>query len=418
VIRLATVAVLLALAVGFGGSAASALPQGTCRIYMPGAMETRHRYSQVLDAALPDGSVVVGSSYVQRHSAIVHLRRVLPDCQIAASFRVIVRSSFTWGIDAIAATPDGRILLAGNSRRSAVVGRFFANGGLDRSFGNDGWARILGYRHPYFGNFFGFDAKSLAFGPDGTIVVGGTDGGAHCCSREFVSELTPNGALIRSFGRDGSRAILGIAGSYITDVSVNPDRSIYVFGEYEQSGCGAPTIVRLFTDGSFDSRFDTAMARTIKHVARPKLRFSPSLVPDGADGFTLVGGLDRTCVLPNGTNPSEGVSVRVASSGQMVGAPTYFYSREYAFDTPAALRLPSGRIVAAGFGGANTLVQVLGPDGSRDPNIGDHGLLRFGPPPGAHDRYPSTGLLRRAGGSAWLVSGLRHEIDLTPLPVR
>lgn len=403
------------LAGGFGGQS-SAATAGACRIHMTSAMETDRRYGQVLDTAFTDGSVVVGSSYLQGKSAVVHLRRILPSCQVVARFGVVIRSQFTdWGIDTVAATPDGRILLAGNSGRSAVVGRLSANGGLDRTFGDDGWTRIRPYKHRQFGNYYGFSATSLAVGSDGRIAVAGVDGGAHCCIRSFVTELTPDGVPIKGFGHDGSRVVPDYAGSYAASVFPNSDRSIYVFGQYEQSGCGAPNIVRFLPDGLLDRRFDSAIARTIKRLTRRHFRFTPTLVPDPRGGFTLVGGLDRTCVLSR-YQPSGGVSVRVGADGAIIGELTHFVSPRYAFDSPAALRLP-GRIVVAGPGVTSALVQVLGPDGSRDPSVGDHGLLRVAFPPSLHPHHVSGDLLTAAGG-AWLVTGFPHEIDLTPVGVR
>ncbi len=218
------------------------------------------------------------------------------------------------------------------------------------------------------------------------------------------------------FGNDGSR-VVPIIGSYSAGVFPNPDGSVYVFGQYEGSGCGDPEIVRVSPDGSIDRPFDTVMKRTVKRLTPREMRLTPTLVPDGAGGFTLVGGLDRTCVLPNPRQPSSGVSARIAASGQVVGELTHFVSPHLAFDSPAALRLPSGRILAAAFGVSSALVQVFGPDGWRDPSLGDHGLLRIAPPRGIRERFPSVDLLPAAGGSAWLVMGFSHEIDLTPVGV-
>lgn len=414
-IRIVPVALLLmAVAVGFGAST-SAVPLGPCRIHMTGAMGSLSRQSQVFDTAMPDGSIVVGSSYTQGKSVIVHLRRVLLDCRSFAVLGTVITGK-SGPIDAIAATPDGRILVGGNIGHAALVGRFSLGGGLDRSFGTDGWTRIQPNEKRRYGipQFFG--VTSIAVGPSGTIVIGGTDGAAHCCVRSFVSELTPDGALLPTFGHSGSRVIPAYAGSYTANVAPNPDRSVYVLDQYQGSGCGGPTVTRFFSDGSLDSRFNKAVARTIKRISGRHMLFAPSLVPDGSGGFTLAGGFDRTCGIFRHWLIS-GASVRVGSSGQAVGGVMHFRSPHDAFFSPAAVGLPSGRIVVAGSGPTDAFVQVLGPDGSRDPNVGDHGLLRFGTPPRVHVRYPSVDLLA-AGGGAWLVTAFPREIDLTPIPVR
>ena len=52
-IRLLPLALVASLVVGFSGGT-SVAAAGACRIHMTGAMETNSRFSQVLDAALPD----------------------------------------------------------------------------------------------------------------------------------------------------------------------------------------------------------------------------------------------------------------------------------------------------------------------------------------------------------------------------
>ena len=382
---------------------------------MTGTASNPYRYSQVLDTALPDGSFVVGSSYDQGKSLIVHLRRVLPDCRIAAFLGAILPGKY--GINVIAGTPDGRVLLGGDAGHSALVGRFFADGGLDRSFGTDGWTRLKPHEKPVYRMPQFFNVTSITFAPSGRIVVGGTDGGAHCCVRSFVSELTPDGSPIATFGRNSSMVVPHYAGSYTADVSPNPDGSVYVLDQYQGSGCGGPSIVRMFTDGSLDRHFDKTIGRTIKGISGRHMLFSPSLVPDGQGGFTLVGDFDRTCRIFRHWRTS-GVAVRIGPSGRVASGLTHFPSPRFSFYRPAAIRLPSGRILAAGAGVTSTLVQVFGPDGSRDPSVGDHGLLRIGLPSGVRGHGVSGDLLRAADGSAWLVRGFPHEIDLTPLPVR
>ncbi len=382
---------------------------------------TGSEYSPALATTLPDGSFVVGVSDTRPRSVDVRLRHVLPDCEVVASFGAVVHSKIGGSFNTLVATPGGQILLGGGVGHTALVGRFGPNGGIDHSFGENGWAKLVPRERPIRG--MGgpwFAATSIAVAPSGTIVVGGNDGGAHCCSRAFVGELTSDGAPVNTFGQDGSRIIPRIAGSYTTDVSVNPDSSVNVLTEYEQSGCGEPDIVRFHADGRLDTAFDKAIARTIRTITRPKLRFTPSLAPDGTGGFTLVGGLDRTCVL-GGRQQSGGVSVRVGTSGRAVGGLTHFRSPMYVFDGPSTLRLDSGGVVAAAveysraYRTTALLVQAFGADGSRNSAVGDHGQLRFGIPPGERSDYAAAGLLPGAAGSAWLVAELPREIELIPI---
>ena len=129
-IRLVPVAlVLLAVAVGFGGSTLTPTT-GPCRIHTMG------KYPIPLDAAAPDGSFVVGSAYGKGKSEIVHLHRVLADCQIVSTFGTVLPKQI-WVV-LIAATPDGRVLLGAETGHGVLIGRLLVDGGIDRSFGNDG----------------------------------------------------------------------------------------------------------------------------------------------------------------------------------------------------------------------------------------------------------------------------------------
>lgn len=412
--RFALVAlVFLAVAVtaGFGGSA-STPTTGGCRIH------TRGNYPRPLDAALPDGSFVVGSEYGKGKAEIVHLQRVLADCQIAATFGAVIHNHAA--IALITATSDGRILLGAETGHAALVGRLLVGGGMDRSFGSNGWTRLVPPRSRCGGRL-DYAVSSIDIGPTGTIVVGWSGEFFHC-ELGFVSELTQDGSPIQTFGRHGSA--FG-PGGFNTRVYANADGSIYALGEVSPPFpcAGFPYVARMLSDGSLDPGFDKSAERTINRITgsgRAFRPFWPTVVPDGAGGFTLVGGLDAGCPQRD-INPA--VTARVGPSGHMVGTPAHFRVPGYSFDAPTAIRLPSGRIVAAGeqYAGYDrlktVLVQVLGPDGSRDSGVGAHGLLRFAIPRDVNTNYADVDFLSGAGGSAWLVTDLPHEIDLTALPV-
>ena len=194
-----------------------------------------------------------------------------------------------------------------------------------------------------------FTATSIAIWPSASIFLGADDGDAHCCVHDFVSELTSEGTPAAAFGDGGSVLLPTFTGSYATQVSVNGDGSLYSLGEYEGSGCGGPSIARVEPNGSLDRRFDASVARTIKTAVSKQERFTPTLVarpPSGA--FALVGGLDRTCVPPTARMPGGGVVMAIQPSGRIGrDGKTSFSVPGYAFDSPAALRLASGQILAA-----------------------------------------------------------------------
>lgn len=404
---------LLLAGCGSGGPHRSALKP--CKLDVGGT----------LAAELPDGSLVVGAASHRGPKLVIRLRRVAQDCQVVRTFgtdgtaTVSVASNDVGEIDALRATRDGRLVLAGGDGQAELVGRLREDGRLDHSFGDDGWARVKPRERPERGMPPPAPtATAIAFGRTGSIFLGGNDESAHCCVQDFVSELTAAGAPVRTFGDGGSIVLPPPAiGSYTTDVSVKGDGSVYVLTQYEQSGCGAPSIFRVLPNGSLDKRFDAATAQAVKRVQGRRLRFTPTLVPPaGAGGFVLVGGLDKTCVPP--FPPEQGGSGGVAAELRRWGGlehETRFRVPDYSFDTPAAIQLRSGRIVAAGllYTGQGklkrALVRSFAPDGSSRLSavVRLSGLPRID--------YVRLALVPSAAGGVWLVVGFPKEIELVPV---
>lgn len=402
--RLALAAVLLLSVTGCGQAAARAT-------HCPGlSIAGTHIgaddfVTASLTAALPDGALVLGSSQVRRGNLTVTLQRMAPDCSVSSMAPVTLHvGRYGAGINAMVATADGRLLIAGGDARHALVGRLLPSGKLDPTFGRRGWTlltprekSVSGMPPPAFA------ATSIAVAPSGTIVVGGNDGGAHCCVRDFVSTLTPNGAV--TFTRP-----VPFGGSYTTQVSPNRDGSIYALGEYEQSGCGGPSIVRIRPDGSLDKRFDLQIFSTVRRIeSGGNLRFTPTLVPGPGGTFALVGGLDKTCVpaAATSTGASRGVSVRVSASGKMAGRPAFFASPGYAFDSPTTLGLRNGVVLAAALAytekGKPRAVLVHDRAGVRRIPVRGH----------AGESYGLVSLLPASDDTAWLVIGFPDGIDVS-----
>lgn len=404
---------LCLVAAGAGGTAhAGQRSAGACGFRI--SHENVGPAGLMLTAELPDGALVVGASSLHGDTITVSLSRVNPQCRSyrLAPIRLRVRKFGT--IDSLVATPQADLLLGGSDGREAIVGRFLATGRPDRSFGRGGWIRLRPHEKPVKGMPPPvFEATSIAVVRSGAIFVGGNDGGPHCCTRDFVSKLSPSGRLIRTV------FVPSAGGSYTTDVYAAGADSVYVLGEYEQSGCGGPSIVRIGPDGSFDRHFGVTIRRTLATIAPAKshLRFTPTLVPQGRGGaFLLVGGLDRTCVANGGAKlASSGIAVPFNASGQMSRKPTRFASPNYAFDSPTAISLPSGKAYAAGLDYtakgkvASVLVQGFKPGGF----LADRHVFHTPGRTRAASAY--TALLPGSGDRAWLVVGANKQIVGSPV---
>ncbi len=118
---------------------------------------------------------------------------------------------------AVAALPDGRVLVAGSlevdSRdpelggSDALVARVDRDGRLDRSFGRQGVIRLRAGDAGFAG------ASALRVEADGRILLAGsaTDCGT---SSALVARLLPEGQIDRSFGRRGALLVPSAAGDF------------------------------------------------------------------------------------------------------------------------------------------------------------------------------------------------------------
>jgi uncharacterized delta-60 repeat protein len=156
----------------------------------------------------------------------------------------------------VVVAPDGKILVAhpgpspaDPADSDAQVTRLLADGGVDRSFGNGGTADVdLG------GRYDGVAALTLA--ADGKIVLGGTKqtrpserGGSNAVPA--LARLRPNGAVDRSFAKDGVRILPGGWEGGVFDVARAPHGEIVAEGE----GYLGTEVWRLRASGALDRRF-------------------------------------------------------------------------------------------------------------------------------------------------------------------
>jgi uncharacterized delta-60 repeat protein len=205
----------------------------------------------VYGAALqPDGRIVLaGDSRLQ--PAVVRLKA---NGALDASFDGDGRKLFSWGaigrVTAVVVAPNGKLLLAGFSGPEGgdiKVARLSANGAFDTTFGAGGIATV-----DFGATEFG---EAMARQADGRILVAGRSsaGGA------VVARLRATGILDPDFGGDGRVTLPG--GGSLSAVLVQPDRNIVVAGN--AGGSAAMTFTRLKPDGSLDATFGTGGTATV-----------------------------------------------------------------------------------------------------------------------------------------------------------
>ena len=279
-------------------------------------------------ALQPDGKIVLAGD-TRLQPAVVRLK---PNGALDPTFDGDGRKVFSWGaigrVTAVVVAPNGKILLGGFSGPEGgniQVARLKANGAFDTTFGTGGIAAV-----DFGGTEFG---EAMARQADGRILVAGraSPGGA------VVARLRATGALDPDFGA-GGRVTLSAATS-AGAVLVAPDRNILVAGN--TSGSAVMTVTRLRPDGSLETTFGSGGTATVDFGSLADLLGGAVLQPDGK------------IVLAGYTQASEDVAVaRLNADGSLDASFGAGGKATIEFGTAtfgnAVARAPNGRIVVAG----------------------------------------------------------------------
>ena len=164
---------------------------------------------------------------------------------------------------------EGRILTCGTRRMNGATGsdffvaRFDADGHIDPTFGNNGFATI-----DFDGGTGGDQAAGMALDSSGRIVVAGSTRGAGLQSSDFaVARLSPDGTLDTTFGDVGKAIVAfdldeGTGNDTVRAVAIGPDGSIILAGSAETSKGCVVAVARLLVNGSRDPGFSESGRQT------------------------------------------------------------------------------------------------------------------------------------------------------------
>lgn len=306
---------------------------------------------------------------------------------------------------AVAIQPDGRIVVAGNSRNDLgqhdiSLVRYLPDGGLDTSFDADG--KVMTRVGPGYAT-----AGGVVFQGDGKILVAGN------ARNEIADPNRVDVALVR-YNADGSLdAAFGSGGIVLTDLGrdydvsrgllVQPDGRIVLSGT---SGALIPgtgsfddttdfAVIRYLSDGSLDMEFGSGGWVTTDFFGRADIGRDVALQPDGlivvgghvviADGRRIFGlaryhsGL-RLC--PDGSfedllgdpcihDAAGDLDMTFDSDGRVN---TSFGDGVRAFGIDAALQ-DDGRIVMSGSANGDCVMARYETNGGLDATFGTGGVL-------------------------------------------
>ena len=214
--------------------------------------------------AQPDGKIVAsgwgsGSSSGNNFNTIA-LARYKPNGSLDPTFGTAGRVTTAHALDYEGGPPtlqNGKIVVAGDSdMETPVLARYGANGRLDKTFGDDGFATISG---PLIAS----TPPAVVADKDGALLMDlpGATGGTE--AQDAVVRLTPNGFPDLSFGAEGV-ALLPSSGS--TSLEVEPDGRVLAGG-----GIDGSMLVRLL--GGNNCVVPVLLGKTVP-TARAALRTS------------------------------------------------------------------------------------------------------------------------------------------------
>ena len=155
--------------------------------------------------------------------------------------------------NAVVVTPDGKIVAAGFTSggvnaRSAMV-RYGPGGGLDPSFGGDGWVSF---------DLSSSDEQFEAISWDGTNYVLAGYAEANLTPAFSVASVTSTGKLNRDFSKNGFTTTNVTSGSDLGfDMVQQPDGKIVVAGRVSNNGRDDWGVVRYLPGGGIDRTWGT-----------------------------------------------------------------------------------------------------------------------------------------------------------------
>lgn len=334
-------------------------------------------------AAQPDGKILVAGYATIATTYDFALVRYNTDGTLDNTFGTggKVTTSFTTYDDeavAMALQPDGKIILAGSvslSNNDIALMRYNSNGTPDNSFGSSGQVVT---------DFNGANdfVSAITLKSDGKILVGGSTHNTALGIYEFmVVCYNSNGTLDNSFGTGGK-----VSYNYGSDhqepgvsaIIVQPDGKIVVCGtDMNNLTDRFFALARLNSDGTFDNSFSVdGKLTTALGDANDATCTSAVLQPDGkiiAAGYALVG---TTSYMAAARYKTDGtLDTGFDGDGKLTTEPMTFSG-----SASAVLLQPDGKIVLSGAsyeGVSNDFALVrLNANGSADNTFGTAGIVQ------------------------------------------
>ena len=257
---------------------------------------------------LPDVSIAAVARQADGYYVFAGHCRDCPGDRAAVALRVdaegIVDASFGDGgwaslalppathVEDVAIDPQGRVVLAGyegdpaNDDHNPVIARFLPDGSADPTFGAGiGYVRLTGIADAPVGGWMG---HALAPDRDGSLLLALATDEDRDSLRAGIVRVRSNGTRDTGFAAAGLRLLDLENGATIDALTLQGDGRILAAGSINHTGSGRDVLVaRLRADGNFDSSFDGN--GLVRHAldAQTDRAFALAL----SDGRPLIAGL-------------------------------------------------------------------------------------------------------------------------------
>jgi uncharacterized delta-60 repeat protein len=329
--------------------------------------------------ATPDGRILVAGR--ARYAGFTFIRAYRPDGTPDGGFGAGGEVNLGGGSDdvaALAVEPDGQIVIGQTA--PVRLRRLNPDGGVDTSFGAGGSVDVdLGPGFVFF--------LTAALAPDGRIVVASVPQNSPAVQ---VRRYLPSGAPDPGFGATGHATVTPRDPPFYSSVAVQPDGGIVVAMDGANAGL---RIARLFPDGSLDGAFGRGGVAPIE-LGRPGWRedvraaaglgWRPLALPDGRIQIPVTFGprehVSRAGVV--GLTQTGHVDRRYGRRGLALGPRRRVpqggeWPRVAVLDSRGSVLLAGSSASADDLSGEDsTIVRRFRRDGTLDLSFGRRGLVR------------------------------------------
>ena len=219
-------------------------------------------------------------------------------------------------IDVVAPASAGGAFIAGSYGGHWIVGKVTAQGQPDLSFGHRGWSLLP----------FGGEVASVVQQPSGELALAATNGGAGCCTTNWIATLSATGRPDSQFGNGGREELPTGEDSGPASLVTEPNGDVLAPVDYGNMGCWGMSLEMLEPAGHQVPLFQQRLNRFWKALHFGA--FTGSVYADGA-GFTIIGTGQAHCYASKPAASATGLIARFGTDGKQIGRTLRFASTRF-----------------------------------------------------------------------------------------